>query len=64
MAALPWGEYLEAEQGEGMEVLVLIASDTRHPEPPKQLWTVAQGGLTGGEDVVATSTFFPKGLFL
>ena len=29
---------------------------------PKQLWTVAQGGLTGGEDLMMTSAFLPKGL--
>ena len=31
---------------------------------PKKLWTVAQGGLTGGEDVMMTSAFLPEGLFL
>ena len=47
-----------------MEVLVPIEGDMRQPVPPKWLWTVAQGSLTGGEDLVATSTFLPKGLFL
>ena len=46
MAVLLWRESLEAEQGEGMEVLVPIEGDTRQPEPPKWLWTVAHGGLT------------------
>ena len=47
-----------------MEVLVLIEGDTSQPAPPKWLWSVAQGGLTGGGDLVATSTFFPEGLLL
>ena len=47
-----------------MEVLVLIAGDMRQPVPPKWLWTVAQGGLTGGENLMATSILLPKGLFL
>ena len=47
-----------------MEVLVPIEGDMRQPAPPKWLWTVAQGSLTRGEDLMATSTFLPKGLFL
>ena len=58
------GGVLEGRIGEGMEVLVLIAGDMMQLVPPKQSWTVAQGGPTGGEDLVVTSTFFPKGLFL
>ena len=34
MAVLPWRESLEAEQGEGMEVLVLIEGDMRQLGPP------------------------------
>ena len=31
---------------------------------PKQLWAVAQGGLTGGKDLMMTSAFLPEGLLL